>query len=202
MTLPFNLDASEAYIVLKPLAFFLVGVVVYSMFIFKFYRFLARKDVFKLDLKRYNKTSFAFLKKIISVIFYLIEYVLLFPIFVFFWFTIMVVLFSFLAKSQPVNNILLVSIAVVGAVRFTAYYHEDLSRDLAKMLPFALLGVFLIDISYFKFSESLTVIQQIPSQWHTMLYYLLFIILLEFVLRISYTVVSPFLPKKKDDVKG
>ncbi|MDP2906545.1 MAG: hypothetical protein Q8O03_01250 [Nanoarchaeota archaeon] len=160
------------------------------MFIFKFYRFLARKDVFKLDLKRYNKTSFAFLKKIISVIFYLIEYILLFPIFVFFWFIIMVVLFSFLAKSQPVNNILLVSIAVVGAVRFTAYYHEDLSKDLAKMLPFALLGVFLIDISYFKFSESLTVIQQIPSQWHVMLYYLLFIILLEFVLRISYTIVK------------
>lgn len=202
MTLPFNLDASEAYVVLKPLTFFLVGVVVYSMFIFKFYRFLARKDVFKLDLKRYNKTSFAFLKKIISVIFYLIEYILLFPIFVFFWFTIMVVLFSFLAKNQPVNNILLVSIAVVGAVRITAYYHEDLSKDLAKMLPFALLGIFLIDISYFKFSESLTVIQQIPSHWHTMLYYLLFIILLEFVLRISYTVVSPFLPKKKDEVKG
>ncbi len=199
MTLPFNLDASEAYVVLKPLTFFLVGVVVYSMFIFKFYRFLARKDVFKLDLKRYNKTSFAFLKKIISVIFYLIEYILLFPIFVFFWFTIMVVLFSFLAKNQPVNNILLVSIAVVGAVRITAYYHEDLSKDLAKMLPFALLGVFLIDISYFKFSESLTVIQQIPSQWHTMLYYLLFIILLEFVLRISYAVVSPFLPKKKEE---
>lgn len=202
MTLPFNLDASEAYVVLKPLTFFLVGVVVYSMFIFKFYRFLARKDVFKLDLKRYNKASFAFLKKIISVIFYLIEYILLFPIFVFFWFTIMVVLFSFLAKNQPVNNILLVSIAVVGAVRITAYYHEDLSKDLAKMLPFALLGIFLIDISYFKFSESLTVVQQIPSQWHTMLYYLLFIILLEFVLRISYTVVSPFLPKKKDEVKG
>lgn len=199
MIIPFNLDASEAYIVLKPLAFFLVGVIVYSMFIFKFYKFLARKDIFKLDLKRYNKTSFAFLKKIISVIFYLIEYILLFPIFVFFWFTIMVVLFSFLAKNQPANNILLVSIAVVGAVRFTAYYHEDLSKDLAKMLPFALLGIFLIDISYFKFSESLTVIQQIPSQWHTMLYYLLFIILLEFVLRISYTVVSPFLPKKKEE---
>ena len=89
-----------------------------------------------------------------------------------------------MAKSAA-NNILLVSIALVSTVRIAAYYNEDLSKDLAKMQPFALLGIFLIDISYFSFSASLEVIKQIPSFWKIMIYYLIFAIVLEFILRIG-----------------
>jgi len=104
----------------------------------------------------------------------------------------MSVLLMFLAKSGNVANILLVSVALVAAVRATAYYNEDLSRDLAKMLPFALLGVFLVDISYFSFSNSIELVKQMPSFWKTMAYYLGFVIALEFVLRIGHGIVSLF----------
>ena len=34
---------------------------------------------------------------------------------------------------------------LVAATRITAYYNEDLSRDMAKTIPFALLGIMIID---------------------------------------------------------
>lgn len=189
---------SKALVVLEPLTFFLIGMVIYSIFVFKFYTFLARKDVFKLDLNQYNQAEHPALKKILSIIFYVIEYIVLFPVFVFFWFAILTILLSFLAKEQTVQNILLVSIAVVGAVRITAYYNEDLSRDLAKMLPFALLAIFLVNISYFSFAGSIEVIKQIPSVLSLLLYYLFFVIILEFILRIAHSIASIFMPKKEE----
>ena len=195
--IPFDLNWAEAYTILKPLVPFLFGVTIYSIFIYKFYKFLARKDVFELNLRQYSKSSFGFIKAIIGLIFYVIEYIVLFPIFVFFWFTILAFLLTFLAKDQTANSVLLVSVSVVGAIRIAAYYHEDLSNDLAKMIPFALLGVFLVNISFFDFYGSLAIVKEFPSMAGDMLYYLLFIVGLEFVLRIGSTILSPFLPKQK-----
>lgn len=177
-------DVNEAIVILKPLVFFVSAMMIYSIFIFKFYRFLARKDIFQLNLNQYNKSNHPFFYKTISIIFYLIEYILLFPLFVFFWFAVFVILLSFMAKNQPLETILLVSISVVGVVRITAYYNEDLSKDLAKMLPFALLGIFLVDISFFSISKSIETIMKIPSIASILIYYLTFVIILEFLLRI------------------
>lgn len=193
--LNFNLDVNEAINILKPLGLFVLGMVIYSVFIFRFYRFLARRDVFKLDLSKYNKAKHPLIEKFIGVILYIIEYVFLFPLFTFFWFGILTILLVFLSKEQTVQTILLISMAVVGAVRITAYYNEDLSKDLAKMLPFALLGIFIIDISYFNFSESFVKLYEIPSLLNMLLYYFIFILLLEFVLRIGYGILKPLLSR-------
>ena len=166
----YNINYPELYAVLKPLTFYVIGITVYSMFVFKFYRFLSKKDLFELNLDQYNTTSHPILKKFISIVFYIIEYIFFFPVLVFFWFTILTIFLTFLSRDQAVQNILLVSIAIVGAVRLASYYNEDLSRDLAKMLPFALLGLFLIDISYFSFGESYSIIWEIPTYWKTLLY--------------------------------
>ena len=76
--------------------------------------------------------------------------------------------------------------AVVSAIRVTSYYNEDLSRDLAKILPFALLGVFVIDFTYFKIADSLDVLRQVAAQAETILYYLIFVMILELALRIAH----------------
>ncbi|MBW2963526.1 hypothetical protein KY306_02000 [Candidatus Woesearchaeota archaeon] len=187
-----NLNWNEIYGVLKPLILFVIGMVLYAVFIFKFYRFLGRKDIFKLNLKeKYG------VQKFFGGIWYVIEHLLLFPIAVFLWFAIVSVLLMILAKNQTTSGILLISMALVATIRITAYYHEDLSKDLAKMLPFALLGVFLIDISFFSWSASWELVKGIPGMWMTVIYYLLFIIALELVLR----VVSFFIPKRKEGEK-
>ncbi|MCX6711364.1 MAG: hypothetical protein NTZ02_04745 [Candidatus Woesearchaeota archaeon] len=185
--------------ILKPLLVFVGGITLYSIFIFNFYRFLARKDIFELDLEQYNTSRFPAVRKMFSVIAYMLKYMLFFPLFTFFWFGVLAMILILLSRIPNVNNVLLISIAIVSAVRITAYYNEDLSRDLAKMLPFALLGVFLIDISAFSPSASYQVFLQIPSKLELLLYYLMFAVILEFVLRMGYLLTSPFRKEENEE---
>lgn len=169
---------------LKPLILFIAGIVIYAMFIYKFYHFIARKDILGLNLHERGLSSRAWLKYFFRVSFYVIENLILIPILILFWFVILAVLMLLLSKNQSVQTILLISMSLIGAVRITAYFNESLSKELAKLLPFVLLGVFLVDISFFSISQTLEKAMQIPTVIKSLLYYLVFIILLEFILRI------------------
>jgi hypothetical protein len=182
--LVFNI--SEAYNILGSLGILLLEMVIYSIFIFKFYRFLSSRDIIKVDYSRYSNVGLRFIRWIG----YLLQNIFLFPVIVFFWFAILAMLLGFLGKHQTTESILLVSIALVSAIRIAAYYSEDLSRDLAKMLPFALLGIYLVDQSYFEFEVSLELLKSVPEYWRLLVYYFAFIIALEFILRILHNIVS------------
>lgn len=192
-----DLTIIDATATLKPLVFFCFGVAVYAIFIFNFYRFMGRKDIFQLDLEKFEQSRFRSMRVLLHMIFYVGKYLILFPIVAFAWFVILTVLLTFLAKNRSLDSILLVSMSVLSAIRVTAYYNEDLSRDLAKMLPFALLGVFLIDLSYFSLPVSLQALQQAPGQLDRIIYYLGFVIGLEFILRLSSPILDAFLKTSK-----
>ena len=83
------------------------------------------------------------------------------------------------------EDLLLIAMAVLTSVRVTSYYTEDLSRDIAKMLPFALLGIFLIDLRYFNLSTSTELLNRVGDEWKSIFYYWVFVILLELVLRVT-----------------
>jgi hypothetical protein len=182
-----NFSFAEAQQVTFPLLLFVVGIFIYAWFIFKFYRFLANRDVFELNLQQYSESFMGGIQVFLSGLFYVLEFFLILPFFAFFWFAVLALVLVFLSKSN-MQSILLVAMALVGSVRVTAYYNEDLSRDLAKMLPFALLGIFLVDISFFSYQESLDLLFQFPNYWKYLVYYLAFIVLLELLLRILYGV--------------
>jgi len=170
---------------------------IYAWFIFKFYRFVAKKDIFDKDIFGSDKDCRGFFSILFHGISYTLKYLIIFPILTFFWVIVLSSILAFLSKTDNMSNILLVSMALVGVIRIMAYYSEDLSKDLSKMLPFALLGVFLIDISYFSINDSINAILQLPSLWKVAAYYFVFIILLEFVLRIG----SLFSPEKSKKEK-
>ena len=199
MNIPGDFTLSEGYGLLSPILLYIAGMVVYALFIFKFYRFLARKNIFELELDKYNTLRFALFRKTLRAIIHFFKYVLFLPILVFFWFGGLTVLLVFLAKEQPIENILMLSITVVSSVRVTAYYTEELSRDLAKLLPFALLGVFIVDMSYFSFWNSINVLLKLPSLWKTLVYYLVFLIILELVLKLISHVIRLIIPARKEE---
>ena len=195
-----NLSVIGAMEVLKPLAIFVGGMAIYSILIFKFYKFLAKREIFEIDFDKYKRSKHTVLRKSISVIKYIIKYIMLFPIFTFFWFIFMTVLLAFLSKDNDILNVLRVSIALVSTVRVTAYYNEDLSRDLAKMLPFTLLGIFLIDVAYFSQATAISLLNQTLSKLNLIAYYLIFVISLELALRVIY-VIGTAMSKSKADGK-
>jgi hypothetical protein len=184
---------------LLPVAQFVAGMVLYSVFVFKFYRFLAKRDIFEIDYSKYGKDLAGTASKFVLSVMNMFNYVLLFPVFVIFWFLAIVVLLALLSKNQSVDSILLISISLVTAVRVTAYYNEDLSKDLAKMLPFALLGIFLVDMTFFSPEISINTLTRVPAQAGKIIYYCLFAVLLEMILRILFFIKRKFLPPKKKE---
>jgi hypothetical protein len=197
MELPYGLSIEEAIIVIQPLLLFVIGMAVYSVFIYHFYRFLAKKDVITLDLRRHTESRHALIKFIFKILIYIFENILFVPLFTFFWFGVLTILIAFLAKEQAVQNIILASMALVGAVRITAYYKEDLSSDLAKTLPLALLAIYLTEASSFSYQTFLGTLQAILDQWKLLIYYLTFAVILEILLNLGYELFSNTHPKEK-----
>jgi len=176
------------YQVFYSVAVFTILLGLIAIFIWKFYRFFARRDILELNLSQYNKSEHPFWNKLIAVLFFFLEYILILPILTFFWFLFMAAFILILAKGLGTQQILLTAAAIVGAVRITAYFHEDLSKDMAKMFPFTILAIFLVNREGINIGEIIGKAFQVPSLFTHVLSYLIFLMALELVLRFFYFV--------------
>ena len=177
-----SFSLNEGLQLYQPLIIFVFGMMVYSVFIFKFYRFVARRDIFKDVSKGKNEGERKGSSKFFGYLAYIFKHVFVLPILIFFWFLVLTVILAFLSRQEGAQIVLLISIALIATIRVMSYYNEDLSKDLAKMLPFALLGIFLVDISFFSAEASINAIKEIPALWHILIYYLLFLQFLNYFL--------------------
>jgi hypothetical protein len=166
------------------LLFFTAVIVVYSVFVFYFYRFLAKKNIIELNLSQYNQYDNPALVKFFAAILYIFEYIILLPIITFFWFAILSILILLLAETQDVATVLFVSAALVASVRITSYVTQNLSKDLAKMLPFTLLAIAITKPDFFNISALLARISEIPQLFSNITLYLAFIVIIELAMRI------------------
>ena len=191
---PDGLDLNRAYDQLEPVSIFIIGMTVFALFVFKFYHFVSAKDVFALDVSRYEQSKFKAVRVFLHVVLYALKYLFIFPLVAFFWFAAITLMLSFLATDQnsatSFQDILLVAMTVVGIIRVCAYISEDLARDLAKMLPFAVLAFLILDLSSFDASDSLEVLKQVDDNREVIFYYLGFTIALEFALRFLSAVID------------
>jgi hypothetical protein len=94
----------------------------------------------------------------------------------------------FITEGYEFVSILSISFAVVIAIRLTAYYSEDLSKDVAKMLPFALLGLFIADPSYFSYAEISAKINSLPEFLYLCIQFIVLIVIIEWILRIFLSI--------------
>ena len=94
----------------------------------------------------------------------------------------------FITRDLEFVSILSTSFAIVIAIRLTAYYSEDLSKDVAKMLPFALLGLFLADPSFFSLEEITTKINSLPEFLILCFQFIILIVIVEWILRIFLSI--------------
>jgi len=167
-----------------------ISIAIYAIFIWHFYRFIARRDCFKISTRKYPKLV-GFLK-----------YFFFYPFVAFLFFIGFSLIMNFLTVKLDTEVVLSTSFALIIAIRITSYYSEDLSKDLAKMLPFALLGIFLVDPSYFGLGAQpqlsmLENIYAIPQLFTDGVQYIIFIILIEWILRILLTIRYAIFPKKE-----
>jgi|TARA_Y100000310_G_scaffold112343_1_gene110829 hypothetical protein len=158
-------------------------IVIYSIFIWKFYRFVAKKNIIELSLNKYNKAEHPLLAKILAGVFYFIEYILILPFLIFFWFSIFTIFLIFLTDNLAIENLLVISAIIIASIRMVSYYSEDLSKDLAKLLPFTLLAISIINPKFFDMTRIFSQFSQLPGFFNEIIIYLAFIIILEIILR-------------------
>ena len=199
---PNGLNVDDAIQLIWPVAIYVIGMALYAVFVFKFYRFVATRDMFTLKLSGYEESRRPWMRSLVHLSIYGARYLLLFPAFAFFWFLVLTLILSFLAKERALSDILLISAATVSAIRVAAYYNEDLSRDLAKILPFAVLGIFLVDASFFEIDDSLDVLAEAGDHRETIFYYLLLLIAVEFVLRLAFGIFSLLFLRRGSSASG
>ena len=176
----------KSYLVL---GIFILLISIYSIFVWKFYRFLAKRDLLELNLNQYNNSDHPFLKKFFEVLLFIAEYIIILPVVVFFWFFVISIILLLLAKEHSISNILLISATMVGAVRISAYYNEDLSKDLAKLFPLTVLAVAFLTPNFFDLNDTISKISEIPNLFTNIIFYLISIVILEFILRIFFLII-------------
>ncbi|MCK5609349.1 hypothetical protein KAR91_46175 [Candidatus Pacearchaeota archaeon] len=174
------------------LLFLVLLVVIYSVFVWKFYRFIATKNLIELDLSRYNKLEHPTAAKALAFIFYFVEYLLILPFLIFFWFAAFTFFLIILTDNLDVKTLLVISATVIAAIRMTAYYREDLSKDVAKMLPFTLLSVSLLNPGFFDVERIIGHITRLPEFFGEITLYLVLIIGIEMILRFFDFIFSLF----------
>jgi len=165
----------------------IIAIAVYSGFVFMFYRILAKKDLLTLDLSKYADDFGGKVKKYLRSILFVIQYIVVIPIMIAFWTLVLAVILTLLSDSSDHARNALIATSVVGAVRILAYWTEDLSRDVAKMLPFAVLGVYLVSSTSVQWSEFKELIESLPELAKSFFSSLVLLAILETILRIVST---------------
>jgi len=93
-----------------------------------------------------------------------------------------------LSEEIAVTHIILTSAVIVSSIRVAAYYKEELSVDLAKLIPFAFLAILLTDPNFFSVEITIQRLSDVTIFWSEILRILIFSILLEWFLRIFYLI--------------
>ena len=174
-----------SYRAILSLLLYTVFIVIYSIFIWKFYRFMAKREIIDINLSQYNQADYPGLKKLFEIVFNTVEYAIILPFLVLFWFAIFSIFLLVLSKDPSTYQILLVSAAIISSTRITAYMSEDLSKDIAKIFPFTVLALFLLEPDFFKIDIVFDRIIQIPELLQNIFTFIFFI---ELFLRSLYSI--------------
>jgi len=183
VSLDFVLDKQYMNLLASTLVLFSVSFLAW----FVYYKQLARKDLFEIPELKLNLKSRNFLNRMI----YFLKYLIVFPVYSFVWFLVFSFLLLVLSQSRPVEDVLFLGIIVVAATRMGAYVSDKLAEDMAKLLPWTLIALFLIDPKIVDFGGFVDAFSTIVHQIPNVAKYLLFIIVLEWLLRIGNWIFSP-----------
>ena len=176
---------------------FSFGMVAYGIFVWHFYRLIAKREIVSVTLQKYQTGG----KKLTLIIVYFAKYVIVFPLVVTTWFFAYSLFMFFLAPDIDQDFVFLIVISLVVAIRIAAYYKEDLSKDLAKMIPFSLLGIFLVNNTLFTIDQFVERLDDFVPFVGKIAAFVVFAIGVEAALRILFLIKRKFIPVAETQLK-
>lgn len=179
---------------------FIIGIAIYSLFVWYFYRYISKRDLFprifyQFSLKQKDKS-----KSIAKLVSLTASYAFLFPLIIFVWFTLLAFFVFLIGEDMPFQIAIFVSMAVIGVVRILSYYREDAAKEVAKMIPYAILSFLLTSAAVYSNPNFFTEkqFQAIPHQFvehlEGIIAAILLISIFEYGFRIAFIVKRRFYP--------
>lgn len=160
-----------------------LGLTVYIILIWHFYRFVAKRDVFPHHLSFHHPGVVGFLEDLILGALRVVKYGIFFPIISFLWFFGFAVLLFVVVQNQTIHQITLIAIGLVGAARVLSYYNEELAQELAKLIPIVVLGIALVEPDFFSLELLHDRLASIPQLSVLLLPFIAYLSVLELGLR-------------------
>jgi hypothetical protein len=115
---------------------------------------------------------------------------LIIPILLTFWTLVLAIILTLLSPDADHSRNALIATSVVGSVRILSYWTEDLSRDVAKMLPFGVLGVFLVGDAQVQISEIKELLESLEEIATSFISSLFLIAVVEGILRSITSIIN------------
>lgn len=173
------------------LLIFSISVVIYAIFIFHFYRFIARRNIFSFDVERRilggkYKSSGEKISAAPRIAAFIGTKFVIFPFVIFGWFLAYSFFILFMSQDIQAEKVFFVSAILIIAIRITSYYNEDLSKDLAKTIPFSILGIFMFDQTFFTIDDISKNLLELPQYALQVGAFLILAITIEIALSIAY----------------
>ncbi len=174
-----------------------IVIAIISLFIWEFYKSTSKKNILNLNLSKYNVSTHPILKKFLALILYLLEYTVIIPLLITLWFSGLSVVLLFIARGVSIDYVLLLSAALIAAIRILSYYNEEISQDLGKLFPLITLSVFLLSPGSFDLNNLIERFNEIPTLFTNIFSYIFLVFVVEIVMRILYTFSAFFISEEK-----
>lgn len=184
---------------------FVLLVVIYAISVWKGYRYLSKKDPLNLNLSQYGNYETPIIDRIFTGFVFFLEYLIIIPFVISIAFILLSLFLMIISYEIETARIVFIAAILIAAVRITSYYNEQTSQEISKMLPLMLLAVFISnpntfsDTSYVE--QIIRHIIRLPSLAWDILNYILFIVVLETILRLFDYVRSIINPKDEVEKK-
>lgn len=130
------------------------GIAVYTAFVFAFYKTVSRRHAIDGGHKRHPG-------KLLRAL----DWTFMMPSIAFAYFAVLAAALFLLAKSQTTGQIILIALGVVVGIRVTSLLHEEMSADLARIVPLGLLGVVLVDPGYLSLDTTRIRMLEGAAEW-------------------------------------
>ena len=187
------------------LGIYIAGLAAYAVFVWHFYRFISRREIISIDYDKYDTRGKLSLVRISA---YIVAHVFLFPLIIYVWFFIYSMFMFILAKDMTMGTILLIAISVIGAIRITSYYKEDLAKDVGKLLPFGLMGVFLTSSAlisdspnFFALDDFENRLNEFPLFVGKVIEFVVIVVIIETILRTLFVIKRKILPAAEEKLE-
>jgi len=179
---------------------FIIGIAIYSLFVWYFYRYISQRDLFPrlfsvIFKHKQDKNG----SKLMNIVF-AVSYAVLFPLVIFAWFIVLSFFVFLIGEDMPFHMALFVSLAIIGVVRILSYYREDAAKEVSKMIPYAILSFFLTSLvvfanpNFFTEKQLYTIPSQFINNFEGIVAAILIITVFEFGFRIAFIIKRRLLP--------